>query len=177
MTISSPLNKSTMIEGAVCIVLAVTLSKLNIFALPQGGSIDLELVPLLFFSWRRGLKWGCCVGALTGLIRILVGGYIIDPLQAIVDYPVAYACTGFAALFSELNKGQIVGTMIAAMTQIACHTLSGAVFFAQYAPEGQNPWAYSVAYNSPIIVLKYAVSAVVAFFIANAIELGLQKKA
>ena len=177
MSISSQFDKSTMIEGAVCIVIAVIFSKLNIFALPQGGSIDLELVPLLFFSWRRGLKWGCCVGALTGLIRILIGGYIINPLQAIVDYPIAYACTGFAALFSELNKGQIVGTMIAAMTQIACHTMSGAVFFTQYAPEGQNAWVYSVAYNSPIIILKYAVSAVVAFFIAKAIELGSRKNA
>ena len=157
-----------MIEGALCIALAAVLSRINLFALPQGGSVDLELV-----AWRWGAKWGCAVGALTGVVKILLGGFILNPLQAILDYPLAYACVGMAGMFTNLRKGQLVGAILAAVGQISCHILSGAVFFAQYAPEGESPWGYSIAYNTPVIALKYTISTVAAYFLWRALQEAL----
>ena len=57
-------NVSIMIEGALCIALCIVLEKINIFSMPQGGSVDFELIPLLLFSYRRGFKWGIQAGAL-----------------------------------------------------------------------------------------------------------------
>ena len=175
MSSSSRSTTAAMVEGALCVALAVALSKFNLFALPQGGSIDLELVPLLLFAWRRGLKWGCGAGALAGVVKILMGGYILNPVQAVLDYPLAYACTGLAALFPHWGK-RVVGTVLAAAGQIACHVVSGAIFFAQYAPEGQSPWAYSIAYNTPVISLKYALSAVAAYILWKGLEAALPKR-
>ena len=59
---------AVMIEGALCIALCIVLEKINIFAMPQGGSVDFELIPLLLFAYRRGMKWGIQAGALTGLL-------------------------------------------------------------------------------------------------------------
>ncbi|MBR1672841.1 MAG: energy-coupled thiamine transporter ThiT [Fretibacterium sp.] len=159
-----------MVEGALCIALAEALSKVNLFLLPQGGSLDLGLAPLLLFAWRRGMKWGCGVGALAGIVKILLGGYILNPLQAVLDYPIAYACTGLAAIFPWGILGRIIGVILAAMGQIGCHVASGAIFFAQYAPEGQDPWLYSLAYNVPIISLKYAASTIAAWLLWRALE-------
>ena len=167
---SSRSSIGIMIEGALCIALCVVLSKLNLFVMPQGSSVDIGLMPLILFAWRHGVKWGCGAGALTGLVKILLGGYILNPLQAILDYPLAYACTGLSALLPRSLPGKTVGTFFAVLAQIACHVVSGAVFFAQYAPEGQSPWIYSVAYNAPVIALKYAVSFIAAVILWKALQ-------
>ena len=79
----------SMIEGALCIALALVLTKLNLFAMPQGGSVDIELVPLLLFAYRRGPKLGILVGALTGVMKVLTGGYVLNPVQLVLDYILA----------------------------------------------------------------------------------------
>lgn len=53
-------------------------------------------------------------------------------------------------LFRNLNGypiGVIAGITVACLVRYVCHTVSGAVFFAEYAG-GQNAWVYSLAYNS-----------------------------
>ena len=42
-------------EGGVMIALALVLGLLKVFELPQGGSISLEMLPLLFFCVRWGM--------------------------------------------------------------------------------------------------------------------------
>lgn len=167
---SSHARIAVMVEGALCIALGEVLSKLNLFVMPRGSSIDIGLMPLIVFAWLRGLKWGCGAGALAGLVKILFGGYILNPLQAVLDYPLAYACTGLAALLSRSLVGKIGGAFLAALAQITCHVVSGAVFFAQYTPEGQTPWIYSITYNVPVIALKYAASIIAAYILWRALQ-------
>ena len=160
---------AVMVEGALCIALAVVLSKFDLMKRPNGGSIDVGLAPLLLFAWRRGLKWGCGAGALAGILKILLGGYVLNPVQAALEYPVAYGMTGLAALFPR-TKGQIAGLILAFLGQTSCHVAAGAVFFAQYAPEGQDPWVYSAFYNVPVIGVKYILSGVAAWLLWRALE-------
>ena len=161
---------AAMVEGALCIALGQVLSKLNLFAMPQGSSVDIGLMPLIIFAWLRGMRWGSGAGALAGIVKILLGGYILNPLQAVLDYPLAYACTGLAALLPRSWPGKAAGTFLAALAQSACHIVSGAVFFGQYAPEGQSPWMYSLAYNAPVIALKYALSFIAACLLWKALQ-------
>ena len=41
-----------LVEGALCIALSIVLSYIRLFRMPQGGSVNLELVPLILFAWR-----------------------------------------------------------------------------------------------------------------------------
>ncbi|MBR1417952.1 MAG: energy-coupled thiamine transporter ThiT [Synergistaceae bacterium] len=167
------LNIKVMLEGALCIALAVVLDKLNLFRMPNGGSIDLELVPLIIFAWRHGLKLGLCIGALTGVTQFLLSPYYVHPIQVIADYPLATCCVGLSAckLFKNFNNiNKILGIILAGACQIACHTFSGAVFFAQYAPAGQNPWIYSMLYNLPVMSIKYILSGIAAFMLYKALN-------
>ena len=164
-------NIVIMIEGALCIALAFVLSKLNLFRMPQGGSVNFELVPLMIFAYRRGLRKGLLAGFLNGILKMIVGGYILNPAQAALDYPVAFMCVGLAAL-----SPKIWGFFLAACSQILCSVLSGVIFFAEYALEGQNPWIYSFLYNAPVLGAKYLISFIAALFLWKALEKNLPSK-
>ena len=100
-TVKSPVKVSVLVEGALCVALSVVFSYFKLFSMPQGGSITLEMAPLLFFSYKQGGKWGVCAGFLSGLLQMLFGGYIVHPVQALLDYPLAFACIGAAGLFGR----------------------------------------------------------------------------
>lgn len=161
-------NIAIMTEGALCIALCIVLEKINIFAMPQGGSVDFELIPLLLFTYRRGLKWGVQAGVLTGLVKILLGGYFLNVVQVALDYPLAYACVGLAAFHPR-----IISIFLAALGQITCSVISGVVFFSQYAPEGQSPLVYAIVYNAPVLGAKYILSGIVAMFMWKVLERDL----
>ena len=156
---------TVMIEGALCIALSVVLSYFNLFKMPQGGSVDFALMPLIVFTYRRGLKWGVQAGVLMGIMCIILGSDTYHPIQAILDYPLAYAFIGLAAAHPR-----IIGLILAAIGKIACHIVSGAFFFSQYAPEGQNPWVYSLIYNVPVESVKFILSGIVALILWKALE-------
>lgn len=152
----------TMVEGALCVALSVVFSYLKIFRMPQGGSVTLEMAPLLFFAYKYGFKWGIGAGSLSGILQLLFGGYVFHPVQAILDYPLAFACMGVAGLFMPHI---FLGTMIAGLARLFCHVLSGVIFFANYAPTGQNPWIYSVVYNAGFMTPSLILSGMAAWFL------------
>jgi thiamine transporter len=144
-----------LVEGALCVALSVVLSYLKILPMPQGGSITLEMSPLLFFSYRRGVKWGLAAGAMSGFLQLLLGGYVVHPIQGVLDYPAAFACMGVAGI---AGHHFLLGTAASCALRLLCHVLSGAIFFASYAPEGQNPWLYSLVYNATYMIPSMIIS-------------------
>ncbi|MDR3355402.1 MAG: energy-coupled thiamine transporter ThiT [Synergistaceae bacterium] len=151
-----------MVEGALCVALAVVFSGFRMFELPQGGSVTFEMAPLFYFSYRRGFKWGVAAGAMSGALMMLFGSYITHPIQALLDYPMALACVGAAGFFEEKP---VLGTILAGAARFACHVVSGVIFFASYAPEGQNPWIYSAIYNASHMMPSLLISGVLAMIL------------
>ncbi len=151
-------NVRTMVEGALAAALTVALSYVKLWEMPQGGSITLEAIPLLIFALRRGVRAGVGAGAIAGLLQLMLGGYIVHPAQAILDYPLAFAGLGLAGM---VKKPLWAGTVTGSLARFACHVVSGAVFFGSYAPKGANVWMYSLTYNGsymlPNLVLAVAV--------------------
>jgi len=151
-----------LVEGAMTAALTVALSYVRIWRMPQGGSITLENVPLFLFALRWGVKAGLGAGSVAGLLQLVLGGYIIHPAQALLDYPLAFAALTLAALWRKpLWAGLTLGTS----ARLLCHVLSGAIFFAAYAPEGSNVWLYSTVYNATFMVPNLALSIVAVYII------------
>ncbi|MBR1437131.1 MAG: energy-coupled thiamine transporter ThiT [Synergistaceae bacterium] len=157
-----------MTEGALCLALSYVLTKINLFSMPQGGSVDFELVPLILFTYRRGWKWGMQVGAIAGVMRIILGGYFYTVVQVILDYPLAYSFVGLADLHPFW-----LGLIAAWAGQTASSVISGVVFFAEYAPEGQSPLVYSLLYNAPVLGMKYLLSGIAALILWKILERDL----
>ena len=156
-----------LVEGAMAAALALALSYARIWRMPQGGSITLENVPLFLFTLRWGLKAGLGAGSVAGLLQLILGGYVVHPVQALLDYPMAFAVLGLAALCRRPIWG---GLALGASARFLCHVLSGVVFFAAYAPEGTNVWIYSAAYNGSFMLPSLVLSVVAVYMIWPRLE-------
>lgn len=143
------ISTRTLVEGSLAAALSVALSYLKIWNMPQGGSVTLENVPLVLFALRHGLRGGLSAGAVSGTIQLLLGGYVAHPAQALLDYPLAFASLGLAAL---APRPLWAGALLGSLARFCCHVLSGVVFFASYAPEGTNVWIYAIGYNGSFMV-------------------------
>lgn len=148
-------------ECALCVALSYIMTRVNLFEMPQGGSIDFELVPLILFTYRRGWKWGLAAGFFEGLMRMLLSRHFqlsMDyMLPNFLDHPLAYA---FIAL-TDLHPFWL-GLIAAWAGMTASSVVCGVLFYAQYAPEGQNAWIYSFSYNAPVLGAKYLISGIIA---------------
>jgi thiamine transporter len=147
-----------MAEVALAAALAVVLSFLKLYTLPQGGSLSLEMIPVFYIAVRRGGALGCVTGLLMGLGQLLYGAYIVHPAQLILDYPLAFTVLGVAGF---MRKTPLVGVVVGSTLRFLCHFASGVIFFAQYAPEGMNVLAYSAIYNASYMLPETAVTLVV----------------
>ena len=153
---------STKIITEVVDVIALTFVLKDllppIFHLPQGGSITVAgMVPLLWFALRRGLRWGTLAGVTYGLVHVALGGYVVDPVQALLDYPLAFGALGLAGLF---KKYPLFGVGSGIVGRFVFHFISGVEFFWMYAGE-MNPLVYSAVYNGSFLLGEFLISAIV----------------
>lgn len=120
----------------------------------NGGSVSIAMVPIFLMSYKHGLKGGLLIGLLVGSIQIL-WGYMVHPVQVLLDYTLAYGVLGLAGIakrfFSENNLKNniviIVSILIVCFLRLICHVISGVVFYA-------TPFWGSVAYNASFIILS-----------------------
>ena len=154
-------------NAALCLALAFVLSYIKLFDLPQGGAVTAaSLLPIVAFAYSYGLAPGLVVGVAYGLLQMIQDPHIMTPVQAILDYPLAFACIALAAVARKLpdSWGWLAGMALAAVGRFVCHTFTGVVFFAEYAEgTGMTPFVYSVSYNSFVFV-DMAICAVVMAF-------------
>ncbi len=151
-------------EAAVAIGLSAALGLLKIYTMPQGGSVSLEMLPLLFLAARRGAGPAVIAGALYGFVQLLLpGAYMYHPAQVALDYPLAYAAVGLAGLVRVTSIPRLAAAAgLGSAARLVFHFLSGVIFFATYARDlGWNPWLYSLVYNVTYLVPEAALSALV----------------
>lgn len=145
------------------VALATVLSYIKIFHLPQGGSITAgSLVPLLWFSLRRGPKIGVFACLVYGLVQLMLEPYVYHPVQVLLDYPLAFGVIGLAGLF---KRRPFIGVVVGIAGRFVAHFLSGIIFFAEYAPPGMHPAIYSAIYNGSYLMGELVVSAILTYVI------------
>ena len=153
-------------EIAVSVALAAVLSFFAIYKMPQGGSVSLTMIPLIFIAFRRGPLAGIAAGVIYGLINLAIDGVIYHPMSILLDYVLAFGVLGVAGFFPKKVWGIATGTVVGVAGRFISSVISGAVLFASYAPEGQNPWVYSLIYQSTYMVPELIIALVVLIFIA-----------
>jgi thiamine transporter len=169
-----PSQAMILAEAGVAAALSWVLSRLKIFRMPQGGSVSLELVPILYLAFQRGAYPGVLAGLAAGLLKLVTGAYVVHPAQAILDYLLAYMVLGFAPLisFGRGVKRVVSGTIASSFLQFLCFFASGIVFFGEYAPEGTPVWRYSAVYNASFLIPEMVISAVVVAYLMKKGALG-----
>ena len=94
-------NLQAMIESAILAAFAMIIDILPLsLKLPTGGSISFAMIPIFIIAYRWGFKMAFLGGLIWGLLQIVVGdAYILTPIQAFIEYFIAFAFIGFAGLF------------------------------------------------------------------------------
>jgi thiamine transporter len=158
-------------EAALALALAFVLGLIKVFEMPFGGSISLEMVPLILLALRQGPWVGIAAGAAYGLLDLITPPvFAVHPVQVLFDYPLAFGVLGLAGFFRPTVRGAILGTVVAVFARFLCHFVSGVVFFASYAPEGWNPYLYSAVYNAAYLVPSLAVALIAVVVLLRALE-------
>ena len=133
---------------SMALALAVVCSQIKLFRLPTGGSITLfSMLFVVLIGYWYGPVVGLLAGVTYGLLRLILGPYIVSLPQMFVDYPLAFGALGISGFFSDKKNGLLIGYIAAVLGRFFFAVLSGVIFFGMYAPEGMNPLLYSISYN------------------------------
>ena len=170
---SSDSGIRTLVECALMVALAIVLDLIPMPKWPNGGSLSIAAVPIIFISYRHGLLWGLSSGLVYSVVQMITGFY---PPPAgtflgyvgvvLLDYVLAFTAFGLADLFAKpFGRHRLVGYGIGAicvnLLRFLCSFLSGWIIWGVYAPEGQAPWLYSLLYNGGYMLPNAILCAVV----------------
>ncbi len=152
-------------EMAVAIALGTILSFVKFSIWPEGGSVTAgSMIPLFWFSLRRGAKLGVTAGVAYGVVQFFAGPFFVHPAQLLLDYPIAFGALGLAGL---LPKHELTGVALGVGGRFLAHFVSGVIFFATYAPTvymgvdiGANAYTYSALYNGSYLLPELVISVV-----------------
>ncbi len=151
----------TLAIGALSVALGFILSSLTLFKMPQGGSLTpASMFPILAYAWAFGPAPGIIAGFVYSLMQLIQGIYIVHPVQFAMDYLLPFSLLGFAA-FSKKNLQ--LGIIIGCFARFLSHYFSGIIFWAEYAPEGQPVWIYSLLYNGSYMLPETIICVAVSF--------------
>lgn len=107
------------------------------------------MVPLVLLARIAGAGEAAAAGFLTGCLKLLLNARVFDPLQMVLDYPLAYAVSGLAAV-----GGIYVGVTLACLLRLVVHTLTGYLSLHVALPA-------SLLYNSGHMVPEWLLTLVV----------------
>ncbi|MCQ2483577.1 MAG: energy-coupled thiamine transporter ThiT, partial [Clostridia bacterium] len=174
--------------GGAALALSFVLSRITMFRMPMGGSVTpASMLPLLLFAMAFGPGFGYGACAIMAVLQ-LIGGYLLFPLQVVLDYLLPFTIFGSVGFLHSNTQGSgthgsgsrnflsrirsvryvraAVCTSLCYAAQLLCSTLSGVIFYSEYAGD-MNVWAYSLSYNAlfiapECIITLLAMSAVFA---------------
>lgn len=178
-------------EGAIIIALAYVIELLCVWLngvtgvsalLPFGGTITVSMLPIAYYSYRRGAGWGIGVGFIYSLLQMLLGFYVPPAntwwavvLCVLLDYIIAFSIVGAAGLFAKpfvrhRLAGYGFGAVAVCIIRFVCSFLSGVILWGSNAPEGMNVWVYSLIYNASYMLPNAILTGMLAVALCAALD-------
>ncbi len=146
-----------IVFSAMAIAIATVLSTVvKLPSLPQGGSITLfSMLVICLIGYWYGPVTGITAAVAYGIIQLIVGPYIVHPLQVILDFPLAFGALGLSGFFSKKKYGLIIGYLVGVSGRFFFAMISGLIFYTTYVEGLQGNlaaiWA-STLYNLSYLV-------------------------
>ncbi len=155
------LDTRTLVVAAMCVTIAFLLSYIRFYRMPEGGSVTAaSMLPIILFAWQFGPVPGLAVGLVYGALQFIQDGanFSYGLMEPVFDYFLAFGVLGLAGLF---KKHLTIGIIVVVALRYLLHVVSGVIFFAEYANEGQPVLVYSLLYNG-FMLPELAICLVVA---------------
>lgn len=173
-----------MVFAAFYLALAIVLNYLNtivpIIQMPNGGSLELMVIPLFIASYHMGWKRGACISFLAWVVGTMFGlnNYVLSPLQVLFDYIIPFVAVGLGALFPAIHIGRCkvsniyVGIIGGMLLRYVSQVISGVYFWPGDGAAGSLPaFIFSINYNAGF----NAVTLIATLLISPVLILRLRK--
>ncbi|MDO5574111.1 MAG: energy-coupled thiamine transporter ThiT [bacterium] len=157
----------------VALALGTVTSLIKVFEFPFGGSITLlSMLFICLIGYFYGPVTGLCVGVGYGVLQLFLEPIIYYPLQVIMDYFLAFGCLGLTGFFCKKKHGLLIGYIVSITGRWIFASLSGYIFWSEYAWDGWNAIAYTMVYNGAYIYAEGIVTIILLALppVANAID-------
>ncbi|MBW9212570.1 MULTISPECIES: energy-coupled thiamine transporter ThiT [Terrabacteria group] len=134
---------------ALYVVLKFVGNLIPFLKMPQGGSIELELIALFMASYHLGFQAGVLVAGLSWLITFMLGieMWFVHPVQILLDYVLPLGIIGLASVFPKKYGLAIVLPML---IKYGSQVLSGVYYWPpkNEAAGSTAAWIFSLNYNA-----------------------------
>jgi len=158
------LNIRSMTYAGLAMSVAFLLSFLTLFTMPggMGGSVT----PMsMFFVTLIGFMFGPVVGVVSavayGLLQLVQRATVVHPIQLLLDYPMAFGALGLSGFFWKMKHGLYIGFVVAVIGRWVMHTVSGVVFFGQFAFDAWHPLPFAMVYNGTYIFPEMVITLII----------------
>jgi len=174
-------STKVLIEASIMIAAGTVLSMFKI-DMPFGGGITIcSMLPLVFFSYRRGIAAGLGASFAYSLIQMMLGldniqyatGFGMALAITLSDYVIAYTVIGLSGIFKgkfKNNKAEIaLGTAMTLFIRFICHFFSGWLIWDALWPNEYSLAApvYSLVYNGCYMLPEIVFTSITAMIIVK----------
>lgn len=146
---------------ALYIVLKYVGNFIPFLVMPNGGSIEIELIAVFIASYHLGFGWGFITAILSMLLSWLFWQpWYINPIQLILDYIGPLAVCGLASILWPLKNLNKVSAIVASLV------LGIASFLGIYYCFNQTAWAIvaGVVVAVLMFVLAFKFEGTIAYY-------------
>jgi len=155
-------NVRILAECAILIAVGTVLAQLQLFRMPNGGSVTVvSMLPFILISFRHGNKWGLLSGFANSLLQMLLGGLYTPPAGTVtafagavmLDYIIAFTMLGSAAWFAKWfgdeysPRSILFGTFAVCFIRFLCSFVSGFLIWSSLTEQGFGAVTFSLVYN------------------------------
>jgi len=158
-------NKSVqvLVESGVMVALATILNMIQVYTMPNGGSVTPgSMVPILFLAWRRGVKAGVIAGVAFGVMDFMFKPYFLHWAQFFLDYLLAFGILGLFGLWKGRKSivNVSIGVAIIAVLRLVIHIASGVIFWSEGMEFGPA-LAFSASYNASYMIPEAIIALII----------------
>ena len=152
---------------AVAMALGFATSYIKVIPMPFGGSVTLcSMLFVVLIGYWYGPKVGIMSGFAYGLLQFVQdgGSYILSPLQACMDYILAFAALGLSGFFYQKKHGLVKGYLVAILMRGLFHTIGGYLYWMDYMPDNfpkSLSAVYPIIYNYSYILAEGVLTLIV----------------
>ncbi|MCM1155746.1 MAG: energy-coupled thiamine transporter ThiT [Roseburia sp.] len=164
---SKTFSARQLVFSAMALALGFATSYIKIIDMPWGGSVTLcSMLFVTLIGYWYGPKIGLSAGFAYGILQFVQGGggYILSPMQACMDYILAFAALGLSGFFYKKNNGLIRGYLLAVFIRGLFHSIGGYLYWMDYMPDNfpkSLASIYPIAYNYAYILIEAAITIVI----------------
>ena len=156
-----------LVFSGLSLALAFALSYVKLWKMPWGGSVTLcSMLFVVLIAYWYGPKIGLIAGFTYSILQFVQDGgtYILSPMQAILDYFLAFTLLGLAGFFKNKKNGLIIGFIVAAFARALTHAIGGYIYWMEYMPDNfpkSLTAIYPICYNFSFIGVEVVLTVIV----------------